>query len=99
MIRIMFIVIAILLAGCSSGGNTVFERMAPMVQQQVLGSLGFDEASGNGGSSGKDGAPEPRAMSRADLEKIPYAVISIKRSEERRVGKEDRTRWKQYDKQ
>lgn len=77
MIRTMFIVIAILLAGCSSGGNTIFERMAPMVQQQVLGSLGFDEVAGKGGLSG-NGTPVPPAMSRADLEQIPYATISMK---------------------
>ena len=72
MIRIMFIVIALALAGCSSGGNTVFERMAPMVQQQLFGEFGLDSGAAD------DGATRPQVKTRADLDRIPFATISLK---------------------
>lgn len=57
------------LAGCSSGSGTVYEKLAPLVQDQLLG-----------GTAAGEPAPgaEPREMTRAELNQIPYATISLK---------------------
>lgn len=68
MSRVGLLLIAIAMAGCSSGGNTIFERMAPMVQQQVLGGLGLVEET----------VAESHEMTPTELEQIPYATISMK---------------------
>src|SRR5690606_6126893 len=58
---------ALALAGCSSGGNTVYERLGPLVQEQLLGDLVTEP----------EPEVQPREMTRADLDQIPYATISL----------------------
>lgn len=55
---------AVALAGCSSRGNTVFEQMAPLLQDQFLG-------------GGEEVAAPARQPTRAELNEIPYATISL----------------------
>ena len=56
------------LGACSSGGGTVYERMAPLLQEQFLGGPIFGE---------EVPAAEPREMTRAELNEIPYATIAL----------------------
>lgn len=66
----LIVACAAALAGCSSGSGTVYERLGPMLQQQLLSGTALDEP---------EPAPEPRReMSRAELNQIPYATISLR---------------------
>lgn len=67
MTRMMLLLGAIALAGCSSSGDTFYERMGPMVQEQILSGIGL-------GGAAEDAQQK---MSRAELEQIPYATISL----------------------
>lgn len=59
---IMFAALALGLAACSSGRDSVFERVTPILREQVLGA---------------DEAPAPPPPGRAALDRIPYATIAI----------------------
>jgi Group 4 capsule polysaccharide lipoprotein gfcB, YjbF len=60
---------AAVVAGCSAGGGTVYERLGPMLQQQLLTGTAVGEP---------EPAPEqPREITRAELNQIPYATISL----------------------
>lgn len=51
-----------MLAGCTSGGSSAAERLAPQLEALVLG--------------GED-PPEPPALTRAQLSQIPFATLAI----------------------
>lgn len=55
---------AVALAGCSSRGNTIFEQMGPILQEQILGD--------------GEAAPPPPQPTRAQLNEIPYPTISLR---------------------
>lgn len=58
------------LAACSSGGGSVFERLAPLMQNTVLGGLI---------PGGEEPVPElPVDVTRADLNAVPYAMIALR---------------------
>src|SRR5690625_4824464 len=65
---ILLLSLAAMLAACSSGSDTVYERLAPTMRQELLGSLFPEPAEPSG----------PNELSRAELNKIPSAVISLK---------------------
>lgn len=67
-IRLLALAFAALLSGCSSGGNTVYERLAPIAREQFLGGL-LEEP---------EPPPAPPELTRAQLDEIPYATISLK---------------------
>ena len=60
----------IVLAACSSGSNTVYEKLGPLLQQELFGGpiLGGE----------KQPPAEPHEMTRAELNKIPYATIGLR---------------------
>lgn len=64
---LLLVASALALAGCSSGGNTVYERLGPMIQQELLGDLVTEP----------EPEVQPREMTRAELNQIPYATISL----------------------
>lgn len=56
------------LAACSSSGDSTPERLAPLIQQSVLGDLlGTEEA-----------PPAPPVFTRAQLNEVPFATIAVK---------------------
>lgn len=59
-----------LLAACSSGNSTIYEKMAPLVANQILGGglFGGDEPAA---------AVPAREMTRAELNQIPFATIAL----------------------
>lgn len=72
MTRLRFLLLpacAVLLAACSAGSNTIYERMGPLVAQQVFGGPVV---------GGEEPAVEPREMTRAELNQIPSATIALK---------------------
>ena len=65
------------LAACSSGSGTVYERLGPLLQQQLLSGTVLAEPGP---------APEPpREPTRAELNQIPYAAIALKLGENPRA--------------
>lgn len=60
--------LALALTACSSSGNTVLERMAPVLRQEVLGGRIF---------GGETPPAAPHEITRAELNQIPYATISL----------------------
>ncbi len=60
---------ALALAGCSSGGDSIFERLRPLAEEALFG----------GPLLGDDKPPPParKALTRAQLAQIPFATIAV----------------------
>lgn len=70
-----FAIIAItagFLSACSSGGDSTSERLAPILQDSVLGGAIFGE---------DEQAPKPPVFTRAQLNDVPFATIAVKDEE------------------
>ena len=66
--RLVLAACGALLAGCSSGNNTVFERMAPILEEKLFGGPIFGE---------EEPVVPARQPTRAELNQIPFALISL----------------------
>lgn len=60
---------AVLLAGCSSGSNTVYERLGPLLQERIFGGPVFGDA---------PPVEAPPELTRAALDEIPFATIALR---------------------
>lgn len=72
-VRFVFIAMAaVILAACSSGGDSTSERLAPILQDTIFGGPIFGE---------DKPAPKPPVFTRAQLNDVPFATIAVKDAE------------------
>ncbi|MGD1926844.1 MAG: YjbF family lipoprotein [Paracoccaceae bacterium] len=59
---------ALLLSACTSGENSSFERLKPIIEEEIFGGPIFGDP---------EPAPTPREPTRAELNEVPFATIAV----------------------